>query len=221
MPKPPPPLPAAPEKPLPLGPPRLLVALGNPGAEYAATRHNVGFMLADQLLKARGGCFRKKYDGEFAEIELGGRPLFLLKPMTYMNASGDAVRKCVRDLDIKAEEILAVYDEAGLPPGKIRLRYGGSSAGHNGIKSLLERLGGADFVRLRIGIGHPGKPEDLADHVLTPFGESERPLIEESLSRAAEAVLMLCSQGCSAAMNQFNGTTPKKPGSRQPNQESR
>jgi len=198
-------------------PVKLIVGLGNPGTEYAGNRHNIGFMVIDRLLKSQDVKARKKCQSYLAEFEAGGRNIFLQKPITYMNSSGDAVRKLCRREKISPAEVLVVYDDLDLKPGRLRLRFGGGSGGHNGIKSLTERLGTADYGRLKLGIGRPGSTSAVVDYVLQDFAESEVPLLDEVIETAISVVLMLCNQGYEAAMNNFNGKAVEC--SKQPNQE--
>ena len=198
---------------------RLVVGLGNPGAAYAGNRHNIGFMVIDELVRRFGAKTSRKAKSDLAKVENAGRELFLQKPVTFMNLSGDAVRKLCRREKISADQVLVVYDDLALKPGRIRVRFGGGSGGHNGIKSMTARLGTGDFGRLRLGIGHPGSADVVADYVLQDFAECERELIGKVVERATEAVLMLCDEGYEAAMNVFNGQSVEVSHSEQPNQE--
>ncbi len=186
----------------------ILCGLGNPGNEYAKTRHNVGFMVVDQLAEKFGVKLRKKWRSEYAEVDCGGRQVILLKPQTYMNCSGEAVKKFKKKFTVKAENIVAIYDEMSLKTGRLRIRMGGSAGGHNGVKSILQNLGGADFLRLRIGVDHPGKGADVADYVLSDFTLEEMELISPAVFTSVNAALMLCEENHEAAMNTFNGMVP-------------
>ena len=153
---------------------RLIVGLGNPGPQYARNRHNVGFMAADAIARAHlFSPFRRKFSGEIAEGAIGGARAALLKPMTYMNDSGAAVAAAARFFKIPAEDIVVVHDEIDLAPGRLRVKRGGGTAGHNGLESIAGHLG-ADFMRVRIGVGHPGDPDRVADYVLCDFAKAER-----------------------------------------------
>lgn len=184
----------------------LIAGLGNPGAEYSATRHNMGFMALDRLtarlpkqFEAVHGCSSHYLRGTYA-----GRTLLLQKPETYMNLSGDAVSALMRREGILPEEIVVVYDDMDLPLGRIRIRKNGSSGGHNGIKSIIERLGTESFPRMRIGIGHGKNGRGGADFVLSAFTVEEQKICEKVLDAAADALILLLRRGCSAAMNVYN-----------------
>jgi PTH1 family peptidyl-tRNA hydrolase len=165
---------------------RLVVGLGNPGPEYAQTRHNAGFWLVDTLASQQDGHFRleARYHGETCRIALAGQELWLLKPMTYMNRSGQAVAALARFHKIPPPAILVVHDDLDLPPGTVRLKRGGGHGGHNGLRDLIAHLGGNDFARLRLGIGHPGDSRDVLDHVLRRAPRSEQELIEQAIADA-------------------------------------
>jgi PTH1 family peptidyl-tRNA hydrolase len=190
---------------------KLVVGLGNPGRQYAGTRHNVGFEVADRLA-VNAGPYRNRFDAQVAEAPAEG--LLLLKPNTYMNLSGRAVRQAVDFYKIPLPDVLVVCDDFALPLGKLRLRARGSHGGHNGLRSIQEHLGTTDYARLRVGVGEPD--EDAVDHVLGRFGAGERPVIDDALDRAVQAVIVWATQGIEASMNRFNGdvepgTKPKKP----------
>ena len=188
--------------------PRLLVGLGNPGKDYAGTRHNVGFEVLGRLAAAAGLVFQreKKWQSEVCRTAEG---LLLLKPQTYMNLSGRAVAAAARFYKIPAEKILVVYDDVALPLGQQRFRMTGGSGGHNGIQSLITELGSQDFPRLKIGIGGvPGSR--LTGHVLGRFREEERDVAEKALASAVDAVQVALSEGVSKAANRYN-VRPKMP----------
>ncbi|WP_394849292.1 aminoacyl-tRNA hydrolase [Pendulispora brunnea] len=181
----------------------LVVGLGNPGKKYAETRHNIGFMVADEI--HRQGSFpewREKFSGVFTK----GTHNALLKPQTFMNLSGDSVQPCAAFLKAEPAEIIVIHDELDLPWGDVRLKFGGGHAGHNGLRSIIGRLGTPDFVRVRVGIGRP-PPDfrgDVADYVLTGFDPVERaelPNVVETALKAAHSVVM---NGMTAAMNTVN-----------------
>ncbi|HRX69601.1 MAG: aminoacyl-tRNA hydrolase [Candidatus Competibacteraceae bacterium] len=176
---------------------RLVVGLGNPGPEYAQTRHNAGFWLVDALASQQSGFFRPegRYHGETCRIALAGQELWLLKPMTYMNRSGQAVAALTRFHKIPLSAILVVHDDLDLPPGTVRLKRGGGHGGHNGLRDLIAHLGGNDFARLRLGIGHPGDSREVLDHVLRRAPRSEQELIEQAIADALrELPRMLAGQ---------------------------
>ncbi|MCM8528765.1 MAG: aminoacyl-tRNA hydrolase [Lentisphaeraceae bacterium] len=196
---------------------KLVVGLGNPGSQYAATRHNIGFMVIDRLLRDQSVKVKRQCQSEVAEYLVGSRSIILQKPLTYMNSSGDAVKKLCRRMKVKPSEVLVVYDDLDIKPGRMRIRFGGGSGGHNGIKSITARFGSGDYGRIKVGIGRPGSVADVVDYVLQDFSEQEKELIETVVDKTAEAVLMLCNEGYGAAMNTFNGQTFEVSG--QPNQE--
>ena len=182
---------------------RLVVGLGNPGPEYEGTRHNIGFELIDRLTRDRGLKWEKehKFRAKIA-TEKGG--IVFAKPLTFMNLSGNAVARLMRQHRLSPDQILVVYDDTALPPGTLRIRAGGSAGGHNGIKSLIEYLGTEDFPRFRLGIGPAPENEILTDHVLGRFSEAERAEMEKVLEIATEGVNCALSAGLDAAMNRFN-----------------
>ena len=189
--------------------PKLVVGLGNPGSEYEGTRHNVGFEVLDRLAEKFGCSFRKKwrFSAVLAEAAPGesGKIVFA-KPQTFMNRSGVAVAGIMNWLKVPAEQVLVVVDDADLPLGQIRLRTAGGSGGHNGLRSIIEALGGQEeFARLRIGIGRQGRVgEDITDHVLGRFAPAERSAARQGVATAVEAVQYCLDNGLTAAMNQFN-----------------
>lgn len=184
---------------------KIVVGLGNPGREYSATRHNVGFMTVDALA-ARWGledAWRGKFDALVAERR-GGETILLMKPQTYMNLSGRAVGAAVNWYKLSPEDVIVVYDELDLPPGQIRLRAKGGAGGHRGVLSLLEHLGGDAFIRVRVGIGRPPEYLDAAASVLGKFSPAERAVIEPAISQAADAVEAILQDGIVKAANQFS-----------------
>jgi PTH1 family peptidyl-tRNA hydrolase len=187
---------------------KAIVGLGNPGTRYKNTRHNAGWQVID-LLAARFGAGKpsKARHAQVQKASRNGEPLLLLKPLTYMNDSGKAVRALVEKDHLALEEVLVVYDDLDLAFGKLRLRAGGSSGGHNGIKSIQECVAGkpGDFPRIKIGIGRPPAGVDPIDHVLTTFTADEKHVITETVERAAVAVECWLEEGIEAAMNKFNG----------------
>lgn len=190
-------------------PPYLIVGLGNPGREYAQTRHNIGFMLIDRLtvrLNARGMKVQSKAIVMTAQHE--GRKLILAKPQTYMNLSGQAVQGLARFYKLPLERILVAHDDLDLPFCTIRMRPGGGAGGQKGIKSIMEQLGTPEFARLRLGIDRPPGRMDAAAYVLQEFTQKELLTVSETLDRAADAALTWVTEGLNAAMNRFNGNTP-------------
>ena len=187
---------------------RIIVGLGNPGATYATTRHNVGFMVLDELARQWGAVWKaeKARKGELAS----GPGVLLVKPQTYMNDSGFCVGPLMRYFKFTPEQVLVVYDDTALPVGALRLRAAGSDGGHNGMKSLIAHLGSDRFPRLRVGIGSHGQ-KSLVGHVLGQFAPEERPLVEEGVQRAAQAVQLLLAEGFEAAANRYNLRKQKEP----------
>jgi PTH1 family peptidyl-tRNA hydrolase len=180
----------------------LVVGLGNPGPKYANTRHNVGFMVLDRVADGlKAGPFRDKFNGVFTRVNTPD--VVLLKPMTFMNLSGESVQAAMKFFKLEAKDILVVYDELDLPFGECRLKLGGGAAGHNGIKSMLAHCGGDGFGRLRVGIGKP-RHGDASPHVLGEFSASERAELEDVLSLAALGVHGVIDKGIASAMNAFN-----------------
>ena len=182
----------------------LVAGLGNPGREYERTRHNVGWLVADELARRHGGSFRSKFSGRVADARLGERRLALLKPETYMNESGRSVGAAVRFYKAPPERTLVVHDDVDLEEGQLQARLGGGLAGHNGLRSIAQHLGTNDFLRLRIGVGRPerGDPRPVADYVLSPFGPHVD--VDELVTRSADAVELLAAEGLSAAQQRFN-----------------
>jgi peptidyl-tRNA hydrolase, PTH1 family len=182
----------------------LVAGLGNPGREYERTRHNAGWLVVDELARRHGGSWRSKFSGSLAEVRLGERRLALLKPETYMNESGRSVSAAARFFKVPPDSILVVHDDVDLEPGRLQARRGGGLAGHNGLRSLAQDLGTQDFLRLRIGVGRPGRgdPRPVADWVLSPFAAEED--VEALVARAADAVETIAAEGLEAAQARFN-----------------
>jgi peptidyl-tRNA hydrolase, PTH1 family len=186
---------------------KLVVGLGNPGSKYQGTRHNIGFEVVDRLAEGGSGAtFTRKFDGLLAETEIDFRRVLLLKPETFMNLSGRSVAQAVRFYKLDPADLLVVCDDLNLPLGKLRIRGGGSDGGQKGLRDISAQLGTENYARLRIGIGDRG-PIDAADFVLSRFRSAERPIIDDALILAAQAVAVWTTQGLPAAMNRFNGPT--------------
>ena len=182
----------------------LVAGLGNPGREYADTRHNIGFMVADELATRLGATWRGKFSGDLAEVRLESLRLALLKPQTFMNESGRAVAAAARFFKVDPEALLVVHDEVDLELGRLQVRLGGGLAGHNGLRSIAGALGTGDFGRVRVGVGRPerGDPRPVADFVLSPFPpEADVPAL---VARAADAVEAVARDGIDDAQNHFN-----------------
>ncbi len=152
---------------------KLIVGLGNPGPKYAGTRHNIGFILADAIADQYGGNWRNKFQAEEQKISVVARDVILLKPMTFMNLSGQALGAAMKFYKIKPRDVLVIHDELDLEPGRVKLKMGGGHAGHNGLRSIIEHVG-ADFERLRVGIGHPGEKSQVSNYVLRDFAKSDQ-----------------------------------------------
>jgi len=194
---------------------KLIVGLGNPGARYAETRHNVGWRVAEELAGRTGaGPWKEKFGARVTEARRGGEKVVVAQPLTYMNRSGIAVRLVVDFWKVANTDLLVVMDDLALELGRIRLRSGGSDGGHNGLESVIAHLGSEAFPRLRVGIGPGPVAEEQADFVLAPFAEAERPVIAEAITRAADAAECWTTEGLEAAMNRFNpaGPTPETGG---------
>lgn len=194
--------------------PKLIVGLGNPGAEYRNTRHNAGFMVADRLAGQWRAVFRteKKFFAELAEAAVEGQRMILVKPLTFMNVSGKAVAEVTRFHKVTGDRLLVITDDADLPLGTLRLRPGGSPGGHHGLESVEQHLGSRDYARLKLGIARPDQAaRDIAGHVLGKFGADEQPLWEKVLQRAAKQVECWAAEGIAKAMNQYNGPVEAGP----------
>lgn len=189
-------------------PPVLIIGLGNPGPEYKFNRHNVGFMVLDELGKELGAEFgRMQSNALVAQARRGEHRIMLAKPRTYMNRSGSAVGALVRFYKAPLAKLLIIYDDVDLPFETLRLRGEGGSAGHNGMKSIIENLGSQEFARLRAGVGRPKGRMRTPDHVLQDFSKSEQEALTFVLQRATEAALTFIDEGVVAAMNKFNRGT--------------
>jgi PTH1 family peptidyl-tRNA hydrolase len=182
----------------------LVAGLGNPGREYERTRHNAGWLVLDELARRHGGSWRSKFSGSLAEVRLGDLRLGLLKPETYMNESGRSVGAAVRFFKVEPEQVLVVHDDVDLEAGRLQAKGGGGLAGHNGLRSLAQHLGSQDFLRLRIGVGRPGRgdPRPVADWVLAPFAPEDD--AEALIARAADAVETIARDGLEVAQQRFN-----------------
>lgn len=186
---------------------KIVVGLGNPGRQYAGTRHNVGFDVIDYLAAAPSvGGARSAFQADVFEATEGGEKLLLLKPQTFMNVSGQSLAAAANFYKVAVEDVLVVHDELDLPFGRLQLKPGGGSGGHNGLKSIVESWGEQDHARLRFGIGRPPAPgpDRVVGHVLSAFGSEEAPQLPEAITRAAEGCEAWTREGMSKAMNAFN-----------------
>ena len=184
----------------------LIVGLGNPGRQYEATRHNMGFDVIDKLVEEynvpQSGV---KFNAMYGKGRIEGQPVILMKPLSYMNLSGGPVRDMANYFKIDPEtEMIVIYDDIDLDPGQLRIRKKGSAGGHNGLKNIIKMLGHDTFIRVRMGVGEKPKTFDLADYVLGHFPAEERSIMDEAAKTAAEAIRMIITENADAAMNHFN-----------------
>ena len=185
---------------------KLIVGLGNPGRKYEQTRHNVGFIVAEKVaVLTRAGAPKIKFEGELAESSIGGEKVVILCPHTYMNASGQSVRKAFDFYKLDLSDILVVCDDLNLDSGRLRIRPSGSAGGQNGIKDIIRHLGSESFPRLRVGIGRPPAGWTVTDYVLGKFSKSESETFQAATTRAAHAVISFVTEGVDRTMSQFNG----------------
>ena len=183
----------------------LIVGLGNPGEKYEKTRHNMGFLTVDLLAEQKGVKLNKvKFKSAFNFCQLGGERCLVMKPQTYMNLSGEAVREAVQFYKIPADHVLVIYDDISLPVGKLRVRPSGSAGGHNGIKNIIAHLGTQDFPRVKIGTGAPADSDGMIDWVIGVPSQAERKVLVEMFAKAIDAAECIIENGCQKAMNQFN-----------------
>lgn len=190
---------------------KLLVGLGNPGAKYANTRHNIGFRVIDALARRWSvDQWREQHQALVARVREGDEPVLLAKPLTFMNLSGESVAGLAGFYKIDVPDVLVVLDEVALPLGRLRAGRGGSAGGHNGLKSIIGRFGTPEVPRLRIGVGRGDTRRDLADHVLGSFAEDERGEVEAAVLRAADASVMFVTDGIERVMNAFNAANDKQ-----------
>ena len=182
----------------------LVAGLGNPGARHERDRHNAGWMVIDELARRTSTTLKSKFNGRLGEVRIDGQRVALLKPETYMNESGRSIGAAARFYKVPVETVLVVHDEVDLEPGRLQARAGGGLAGHNGLRSIAKELGSPEFMRLRIGVGRPGRgdPRDVADYVLAPFEAHEDR--DALVSRAADAVEMLVREGLEEVQRRFN-----------------
>ena len=185
----------------------LIVFLGNPGLKYEGTRHNAGFMAADAMAKEKNiSINRARFKALTAQADFDGQRLLLMKPLTFMNASGIAIEAAAHFYKIPPERVLVLFDDISLPVGKLRIRKNGSAGGHNGLKSIISCLGSDQFPRVKIGVGAKPHPDyDLADWVLSTVSKTEWPDYQEAMSHAADAALCIVKNGCEKAAAEYNG----------------
>ncbi len=184
----------------------LVAGLGNPGREYEMTRHNIGFHTIDYIADKKGIKVNKlKYRALYGEVGTGEKKVIYVKPQTYMNLSGESIREFCSFFKIKPENVIVICDDVTLDPGRIRIRKKGSAGGHNGLKSIIYQLNSDEFVRVKMGVGSPGREGyDLADYVLGRFSKDEIPTLEDAIIRASKATDEIIERGADSAMNKFN-----------------
>ncbi len=192
----------------------LLVGLGNPGPKYAGNRHNIGFMAVDEIVRRHGfSSWRKRFRGEVSEGTLGGEKVLVLKPLTFMNESGQSVGEALRFLDLEPDKVIVIYDELDLQPGKVRVKLGGGAAGHNGIRSISSHIS-PHYVRVRLGIGHPGDKNLVYPHVLSDFAKSDKTWVEPLLQAVSEEAVFLVEGDYAKFQNKVHlalNPAPEKP----------
>jgi PTH1 family peptidyl-tRNA hydrolase len=182
----------------------LVAGLGNPGRQYEQTRHNIGWLVADELARRHGGSFRSKFSGQLSELRVGDQRVALLKPETYMNESGRSLAAAARFFKVEPGSLLVVHDDVDLEPGRLQVRLGGGLAGHNGLRSIAQALRTNDFLRLRIGVGRPGRGDrrTVSDYVLSNFDAETD--VDALVARAADAVETLTAEGLDEAQRRYN-----------------
>lgn len=185
---------------------RVIVGLGNPGVQYESTPHSVGFEVVDRLCAEAGAVWEEKrrHKCMFCQIAIGGVKTLLVKPLTYMNLSGDSVASVVKYTNQSAAETIVVQDDIDLQLGRLRIRKGGSCGGHNGIRNIIERLGTSDFIRVKIGVGRNRNQKGVIEHVLGKFDPDSRRIVDLTLAEAADAVKLIVREGVDSAMNRYN-----------------
>jgi PTH1 family peptidyl-tRNA hydrolase len=192
----------------------LLVGLGNPGPKYAGNRHNIGFMAVDEIVRRHGfSAWRKRFQGEISEGSFGGEKVLVLKPMTYMNESGRSVGEALRFYNLDPADVIVLYDELDLDPGKVRVKFGGGAAGHNGIRSTTAHVG-PHFQRVRLGIGHPGDKRLVHPHVLSDFAKADKAWLEPLIEAVAENIGLLVKGEDGSFQNKVHlalNPAPEKP----------
>jgi len=192
---------------------KLIAGLGNPGRAYAATRHNIGFMVVDRLATDYGiGVERSKFNARFGRGTIEGRAVILAKPQAYMNRSGPPLSQLTRFFKIPCNELIVIHDDMDIAFGRIKIKQKGGSGGHKGIRSLREAFGDDRFVRVRVGVGRPTAHQDAADYVLANFSPAERRMLDEVIAQAREAVVTILREGAQVAMNRFNGLNTLRSG---------
>lgn len=183
----------------------LIVGLGNPGPDYENTRHNLGFMVVDELAqRLQPGEWGRRYDARYLATWLQGKEVVLVEPLTFMNNSGGPVRAWLQALGLPTSRLIVIHDDLDLPRGRLKVVAGGGHGGHRGVRSIQEELQASDFIRVKLGIGHPGRGVDPTGYVLAPFGEDEKETAMEVVKRGADAVEVIVADGIEVAQNRFN-----------------
>lgn len=180
-----------------------VVGLGNPGRKYARTRHNIGWMVLDVFPTSSSSAFRESKNYSYLETSASNTNFLLLKPLTFMNLSGHAVRQALKDFRIPTQNLIVIHDDLDMDSGKLRIKKTGASGGHNGVQSIIQELGTRDFIRIKIGIGR-NRDMDSADYVLGNFNSGELAVVKEVFDSAVEAVVTIATRGIEEAMNEFN-----------------
>lgn len=181
----------------------LIAGLGNPGKRYEKTRHNIGFLVVEEIAKRNGLEFKTEEYFRISRGSIGDRDIILIKPLTYMNLSGIAVKKALRRFNLKPEDLIVIHDDLDMETGKLRIRMRGSSGGHKGVESIISSLGSSEFIRVKIGIGRD-RELPVEEYVLRKFKREEVPLIRDAISMASDAILFIINEGVEKAMNKFN-----------------
>lgn len=183
----------------------LIIGLGNPGKRYRLTKHNVGFRVVDRFAEKKGIKLRRRLGKvQVGEGRVGAERVVIAKPLTFMNRSGVVVRKLIVELGITLDHLVVVHDDLDLESGRIKIKEKGGHGGHKGVSSIIEQLGSPDFLRVKVGIDKPQRPDDGADYVLSPFDEEQLPLVQESMKQASEAIETILVSGKNQAMNKYN-----------------
>jgi len=183
----------------------LIIGLGNPGKKYRLTRHNVGFRVVDRFAEKKGIKLKRRLGKvQVGEGRLGTERVVVAKPLTYMNRSGVAVRKLIKELEIPLDHLVAVQDDLDMECGRIKIKEKGGHGGHKGVSSIIEQIGSANFLRVKVGIDKPQKPDEGVDYVLSPFDDEQLPLVEESMEQASKAIKAIIVSGKAKAMSMYN-----------------
>lgn len=183
----------------------IICGLGNPGPRYELTKHNIGFLVIDMFADKHDlSIDQKKFKALFSQADISKQKVYLLKPQTYMNLSGESLNEARQFFKIEPQNIIIIHDDLDFPFGAVKIKIGGGSGGHNGLTSIIERLGTSDFIRVRMGIGRPTGHIDPADYVLQPYSEEQNKVLEECISQGVEALEVILKDGVSSAMSKFN-----------------